>query len=64
MSIVIRAVTDHAAKEIIELRAKRAELLAKVGEIGREIATLESYATMAGEHAAAEAANDSKSGDG
>ena len=54
MSLVIRATQEHAEKEIAEARAKRAALLEKVAELGREIATLETFAMMAVEHAAAE----------
>ena len=53
-SVVIRAVVDHAANEIKEAREKRAGLLEEVAELGRQIATLESYVLLAAEHAAAE----------
>lgn len=54
MSVVIRAVFDHAKKEIQELSVERDSHLEKASAISRRIGTLQSMLTLAAEHAAAE----------
>lgn len=58
MSLTINAVLDNALKEIEEARVKRAALLEKAADLGREIATLEAEYIIAQHHAAAQAGTD------
>jgi predicted GNAT superfamily acetyltransferase len=57
MSVVIRAVFDHAQREITELDAERTAHLEKASAISRRIGTLQSMLTLAAEHAAAESSS-------
>jgi len=58
--LVTNSIRDHAGKELEDLRSERRALLEKAGELGREIAVIESHQILATEYAAAEGKANSK----
>jgi len=47
---VIIAVSENAASQRAELTAERSRLLSRVAEIGRDLAIIDAYETLAEQH--------------